>query len=396
MRARFHGHRHRAASAACFLLIATACGGGETSVSEPGFSAPSTTAGAGGGATGGASGSPAAAATLSLAERAARVGPGGFTFAVVGDFYSDDPDDGAYVEDAIETRDDIIASGADFVIGLGDYDYADSTVEGFLEMIAPLEEQAVIFPAFGNHDGISEGEISAPRKYAALRDHFQVDEFYSFDVGPLHFISINSEYPEGSEHFAEQLEFVQRDLDAAFTDPTVRWIIPYFHRAMVNPLSTSGPDPTLHNVLYPIVDGYQEKIPIAFQAHHHIYVRTHAVRYSDRPDLVMCPDDSATSSCVRLPTIADDGGTGEVQTYSGAAGIIFATVGTGGAFATGRTPDSDYIVIRHKPVSITDEDDPDANTFGFLAITLDDDLETLTAEFRANNGEVLDRFVITP
>lgn len=381
-------------AALLLVFVVAACGAASVTVTAPDAPDPrSSTASPSASNSTSVTSVTVAPITTSLGERVSAAESGGYTFAVVGDFYDDDPDDGAFVADALATRDAIIDSGAAFVLGLGDFDYVDADVDGFLEMIAPLEAVAPLFPAFGNHDGIVSGEVRAPAKYEKLLTHFAVDEFYAFGVGPICFISINSEYPEGTARFEEQRVFVEAAMAAAYADPAVRWIVPFFHRAMVNPPSPAGPDATLATVFFPLLDRYQDKIPIAFQAHHHIYVRTHSLRYDPDGQPLDCTEERDPAMCLRVPLIGDDGGR-RPSTYSGSAGIVFATVGTGGAYATELTPAADYVVVRHAPVSMT-SDGTDVNTFGYLAVTLDDDLETLTAEFRANNGEIIDRFIIT-
>ncbi len=238
--------------------------------------------------------SPSVTASASV-ER--ELGAEGFTVAVVGDWYADDPDEGRHVEDAEQTRDAILAAAPALVLGLGDFSYDDSP-DSFFAFAAPLEATIPIYPTYGNHDGISKGEVTRPRFYRELRDHFVIhDEWYSFDVGPVHFISINSEYPFGTAEFDLQFEDISADLAAAYADDDVRMIIPFFHRAMVNPLSQNGPDWTLQEIVHPLLDGYSLKIPLALQGHHHIYTRTHAVDYSDDRDTDRCQDTVGGTIC---------------------------------------------------------------------------------------------------
>ena len=317
----------------------------------------------------------------------------GLTVAAVGDWFADDPAKDRYVEDAEQTRDAIIEAAPALLLGLGDYTYEGTSPEGFLAFIEPLEAVVPIYPAWGNHDGISDGEVTRPRFYHALRERFAVSaEWYSFDVGPIHFVSINSEYPAGTEGFEAQFAELSEDLAAAFADDEVQVIIPFFHRAMANPVSPNGPDPTLQEFVHPLLDQYRDKIPLALQAHHHIYIRTHAIGYSTTRDTDRCRETDQGLLCEALHSILDRG-TGTSPVSYGPDGIVFVTVGTGGAYATGLTPERPFVAVRIKPVSSL-ENDPAAGTFGYLHLTVDEDVTFIEGEYRANNGAVLDWFRI--
>jgi len=325
--------------------------------------------------------------------RAAPLVFAGLTVAALGDWYANDPDQGRYVQDAEQTRDAIIEAAPEVLLVLGDFSYDGHSPERFFEFVEPLEAVIPIYPAYGNHDGIVEGELTRPDFYRALREHFSVsEEWYSFEVGPIHFISINSEYPEGSDGFEKQFVDLSEDLAAASSNDSVKVIIPFFHRTMVNPVSPDGPDRTLQEFVYPLLDRYSAKIPLALQAHHHVYTRTHAISYSEQRNEDRCRDTEGGIMCDALHGVVDRG-TGTNPTVYGSDGIVFVTVGTGGAFPTGRTPDGPYVAVRMVPVSTT-EDDPAAGTFGYLHLTLDDELESIEGEYRANNGQVLDWFAI--
>ncbi len=315
------------------------------------------------------------------------------TVAAVGDWYADDPGEGRFVEDAEQTRDAIIEASPSLLLVLGDLTYDGNSPEPFFEFLEPLEATVPAFPTYGNHDGIVEGEVTRPGFYSELRRHFSLsDEWYSFDAGPIHFISINSEYPEGSVEFEQQFLDIKEDLAGAYSDESVKAIIPFFHRAMANPISPDGPDRTLQEFVYPLLDSYSTKIPLALQAHHHIYTRTHAIAYSEERNPERCKDDEVATMCEALHRVVDFG-TGNNPPVYGPDGIVFVTVGTGGAYPTGLTPDADYVAVRLKPVS-TVKHDPEAGTFGYLYLSIDADLEYVEGQYRANNGQVLDWFFI--
>ena len=55
--------------------------------------------------------------------------------------------------------------------------------------------------------------------------------------------------------------------------------------------------------------------------------------------------------------------------------------------------ETDYVAVRHKPVSIMES--PSGGTFGYLHLTVDRDATYVEGQFRANNGEILDWFRVT-
>ena len=103
-------------------------------------------------------------------------------------------------------------------------------------------------------------------------------------------------------------------------------------------------------------------------------------------------DDEVAMMCEALHRVVDFG-TGNNPPVYGPDGIVFVTVGTGGAYPTGLTPDAAYVAVRLKPVS-TVKHDPAAGTFGYLYLSIDAGLEYVEGQYRANNGQVLDWFFI--
>ncbi len=332
-------------------------------------------------------------ATTQLAPDPTPAAPaGGLTIAAVGDWYDDDPAGGAFVTDAELTRDAIIALEPDVVLGLGDFSYDNSDPQPFFDFLAPLQAVSPIYPAFGNHDGINAGEIRRPGFYRRMVEHFGLGPFFSRDLGPIRFISINSEYPATFDGHEEQLRLVEMALEEGLADPAISLMVPFFHRSMVNPVTEQGPSPVLQEVYYPLLERHAGKIPIALQAHHHIYTRTHPVRQLPGRDDATCREEAAQRVCQADYHVVDPGEGAEPVVYREPGGIVFATVGTGGAAAQGLTPDTEYMAIRHRPVSAMEDDR--GGSFGFLLLIVAPDGSSIEGQFRANSGDVLDWFRI--
>jgi hypothetical protein len=276
-----------------------------------------------------------------------------FNFATAGDWDCTD--------DTTETVNNIEDKNPELVIGLGDNTYHGNSLDCWLDIIDPID--SIMKIAIGNHD-ISELE--------ELMDHYGLTEqYYSFDYQNVHFIALGTEaeYLDLSNDIAkEQLAFVKSDLEKASNNPNIDWIIPFFHRIMY-PESQSGGiieeyDHNLVDVYHPLFEKYG--VNLVLQGHVHAYERTYPLRFNS--------EDSENP----IVTNEDSGN------YRSVDGMVVATVGTGGAFATRL-----YLSPEWTPVQET-------GLFGFLNVDVSSDGTTLVGTFYDNaDGEIKDKFTIT-
>ena len=110
------------------------------------------------------------------------------------------------------------------VFGLGDYSY-DDTGSCWWNKLTPSID-SVMKIAIGNHeDDSSEG-------FSGYMSHFGLSQtYYKYDYEGVHVLVMDTDrnsYASGSA----QRNFVQNDLQAASTDPNVKWIIVYLHKPM--------------------------------------------------------------------------------------------------------------------------------------------------------------------
>jgi hypothetical protein len=179
-----------------------------------------------------------------------------------------------------------------FILLGGDYAYANSDLRGgsvptavdaWFHQMAPVAERAVMMPTYGNH------EIKLLEDYLFWAERFPTPEghdnrrFYSFDVGPAHFVSILAwgdmlRRPENTEHGpigSTALQWIDADLAAARARG-IRWIIPFLH---VAPFSDGANHPSNVDVraqLAPIFERHGVKIVLS--AHDQSYERTFPLR----------------------------------------------------------------------------------------------------------------------
>ena len=131
---------------------------------------------------------------------------------------------------------------------LGDNAYSIGTDDQYqaavFETYPATVLKSVLWPTFGNHDGVSASSVTQrgpyyeiftlPPSSVGIVDPFQTEAFYSFDFGNIHFISLNSTDIDRSPPPAgEMLDWLEEDLAATVQD----WIVAFWHHT---PYSKGG------------------------------------------------------------------------------------------------------------------------------------------------------------
>jgi acid phosphatase type 7 len=97
------------------------------------------------------------------------------------------------------------------------------------------------------------------------------EDYYSIDVGPIHLVSLNTQYNEpGSSEWSDMLEWLDADL-AATEQP---WTMVFFHKAVYsrgNHSSGEENDGEINRALVPIFDAHQ--VDFVLNGHSHNYER---------------------------------------------------------------------------------------------------------------------------
>lgn len=292
----------------------------------------------------------------------------GFNIAAAGDW--------GCTEDAEHTLDNIVGSDPELVLGLGDYSY-DTTADCWLDIIEPINDITKI--AIGNHEYIiynptyGNDSYRLPSLLTEYMRHFSLtDQYYSFDFQNVHFLVMSSE--DSFSEDSEQYDFVKDDLEKAFTNSSIKWIVTYFHNPVYSSPNQHVPNFSFRDIYHPIFDQYN--VDLVLQAHNHNYQRSYPLEYNQ--------SDSAN------PTVT----TTEKTNYVDPQGPIFVVVGTGGH--------SLYDLDDRSPFNVYQT----ANDYGFLNIDISNDGDTLEATFYANednddngdddndNGAIKDQFTI--
>ncbi|CAK1543301.1 unnamed protein product [Leptosia nina] len=181
----------------------------------------------------------------------------------------------------------------DVILHVGDFAYdmdTDNALVGdeFMRQIQPLAASVPYMTCPGNHEAAYN--FSNYRNRFSMPDYQHAESmFYSFDIGPVHFVSISTEYyyflEFGLKMLSEQFEWLQRDLSEA-NRPENRakrpWVIIYGHRPMV--CSNIGDDcwnnflpnrvglPVFGYGLEPLLKDFG--VDVVIWAHEHSYERT--------------------------------------------------------------------------------------------------------------------------
>lgn len=158
------------------------------------------------------------------------------------------------------------AENPDIVISTGDLTMRGGTRDGWVtefdRPLAPMLRNAPFYPCLGNHD---DGGSSFYYQYFDPPDTGNLD-WYSFDYGNCHFVSINSNMPTAPG--SAQHVWLEQDLAGTTQD----WIFCFFHHP---PFSEGAHNSSLdiRANLTPLFERY--RVDVVFTGHDHDYQRAH-------------------------------------------------------------------------------------------------------------------------
>ncbi|MFB5599713.1 MAG: metallophosphoesterase [Nitrososphaeraceae archaeon] len=262
-------------------------------------------------------------------------------FVAVGDWDCND--------DAEETVENIIDQDPEVILALGDLSY-NGKAKCWLELIEPIADKTNI--VFGNHE---DDLIDDYKDYFGLEE-----QYYSFNYKNIHFLALSTEADYDDD--SEQYEFAIRDLEKYSKDPFIDWIVVFYHYHIYGSGSLEE-DTDFRETYHPVFDKYN--VDLALQGHSHVYERTYPITFNNDDDEPIVQDEN--------PNI-----------YKNSNGVVFITVGTGGA--------EEMVLSSLEDFSAEGID----GDFGILNIVLESDRKTLTGTFIENGKkkEVKDEFKI--
>jgi len=275
-----------------------------------------------------------------------------FNFAAVGDW-----DCGS---NAVATRNSVINTNPELVVGLGDYSY-EANAGCWLNIVDPFDHKMKI--AIGNHE-IEESSQSLGQYLS----HFNMSkQYHSFNFNNVHFLVLATDDSFGTT--SSQYSFAVNDLKAASTDSNIDWIVVAFHKPLYDvPCSSDscGDEDAFRNIYHPLFDQYD--VDLALYGHAHNYVRTFPIKH----------DSSTSDSPIITSTNRNN--------YINPDGEIFVQSGAGGRSLRDLSGTTNYNAFQSD------------SEFGILNIdvvnTNSDNLQLL-GKFIQNDGDVIDQFTIT-
>lgn len=243
----------------------------------------------------------------------------------------------------------------DLLLALGDYSYANSPGCWF-DTIRPVGSITKV--GIGNHDVEDTALLSS-----YLNNFGLTRQYYSYKVGNVHVLTMATEetFAKGSQ----QYNFVLGDLQAASSDPNIKWTIVNLHVPLYASPNTCGDsgcagDKDLRETYHPLFDKYGVDLVLA--GHVHNYQRSYPMTYNSQN-----PSDPKVTSCSK-------------STYSNPEGEIYAIVGTGGVNLHGLSGKSHFIASQQD------------SKFGIFDMHIS--ANTFEAKFIDNAGTILDQFSI--
>ena len=244
----------------------------------------------------------------------------------------------------------------ELLLALGDYSY-QKTSACWLNIIKPLDSVTKI--NIGNHDDESDALLHEYLNHFGLSN-----QYYSYNIKDIHILTMSTEgtFSIGSKQFY----FVVKDLEAAATDPKIKWIIVNMHVPMYTSPNTCAErtcagDKSLRDTYHTLFDKYG--VDLVLEGHVHNYQRSYPIKYNQQD-----PSKPLVTSSSK-------------NNYNNPEGEIYAIVGTGGVNLHGLSGKSAFMASQQD------------SKFGVLDFHFNGD--KLDAMFVSNDGKIMDQFSIT-
>jgi hypothetical protein len=303
-----------------------------------------------------------------------------FNFAAAGDFGC-----ASHGEKDREVFNAMASKQPEVVLGLGDYSYQKVMYCWNYDLnLYPTIHDAMHNPATGFHTiAIGNHEYGGGCPYQSnsrltatnpndpncngtieFLEHFNMTQsttYYSYNYSSVHFLVLdkNQTHTVGSA----QYNFAQNDLAAARQNPSINWIVAYFHEPMYTSENNGSPGVNknhtdMRDAFQPLFDQY--KVDLVLQGHVHAYERMKPMNY-----------DAQITDNTNGP-------------YTDPIGQVYVTVGTGGR------PLSSYSSTPAMSAKQIDD------RWGFLNVEITNNGRTLIGTFydKSDPPVALDTFTI--
>ncbi|VDP10066.1 unnamed protein product [Heligmosomoides polygyrus] len=190
-----------------------------------------------------------------------------------------------------------LAGKFDFIVHLGDIAYdlhADNGAVGdnYMNQLEPLISKVPYMVIAGNHEDDGKNFTDYQERFWMPHNNYHDNQFYSFDLGPIHWVGISTEYygyyyEYGMDPVMTQYEWLKNDLKMATANrATSPWIITFQHRPFYCSNTNSAECQSFENKL--IRTGWldmpgleplflQYAVDMGFWGHEHSYERFYPI-----------------------------------------------------------------------------------------------------------------------
>lgn len=192
---------------------------------------------------------------------------GNLTFVAMGDSRSNPEVFSKVMNASAGVNPDFIISTGDLVENGGKYEQWN---EYFFSVVHGVAESTPIISTLGDHEG--DGDDGELFRYF-LRDNQTVDkQWFSFDYGSAHFISLDYRHPDSKE----MIDWFVKDILSS----AKKWNFVYMHRPCYN---LGGHASAWGRETWPELFS-RYKVDIVFSGHSHLYERFYPARLLNEPD----------------------------------------------------------------------------------------------------------------
>ena len=136
----------------------------------------------------------------------------------------------------------------------------------YFSPIAPISGNVPFMVSIGNHEVDSDYYFHY-MKYEDI-DGPQSEKYYSFRLGPILFIALNSNWQYRNQ---TQVTWLENILQEASTDSTIEWVFAFCHHPWRSELAIEGNIPWLRDNIIPILEQYN--VDLHMHGHTHAYQR---------------------------------------------------------------------------------------------------------------------------
>jgi 3',5'-cyclic AMP phosphodiesterase CpdA len=212
-----------------------------------------------------------------------------FKFLVFGD-------SGEGTQGQLQLADRMPGEKAALIIHVGDVAYDNGSEIDFdfrhFAVYKDLLASVPFYPALGNHDvRTATGQPYLDAFHLPADNGAHTERYYSFQYDNVFFVALDSNTGAGyTQRFgdlrdpgSQQVRWLEGELRRARGDPSVDWIVVYFHHPPFSSgggLGGHGSDLALRQTLQPLFDRYA--VDLVFSGHDHDYERSFPLRCPER------------------------------------------------------------------------------------------------------------------